>query len=165
MTLLLLACSNTGSVALGPQDGVPSTDTGAAATDTGEVVTHDPEGDYEGDFEVSVYWDAWDYAATCNDDEVELTVEGSDVEGVASCTFDWEDGGSMTFRVHVTGELDDDHLLDGDATVDLNDYTREDDSGATGDFASDAPRLGGSGEMSAYGEDMEYEWVLDLERR
>lgn len=162
MSLFLLACTNTGSVALGPE---PHSDTGLHGGDTGEVVEHDPNGDYEGELQVSVYWDVWDYSATCDDDDVELTVEDGQVDGTAVCVFDWDDGDSMQFRVRVTGEVDDEHMLDGDAYVDLADYTREDDSDASGDFSSDEPVLGGSDNMTAYGEDMEYEWQLVLERR
>ena len=157
MTLLLLACTNTGSVELGPS----TTDSGDPGGDTGEDV-FDPSGSYEGDLTVDVYWDVWDYDARCDDNDVEVVVDGDEVQGTASCTFDWDDGDSMTFRVTFDGSLDDDLGFEGDAVIDLNDFTREDESDASGSFAEGSARVQGDGDMTAYGETMDYAWELEL---
>ena len=163
MLFLLLACSDTGTVTLGKDDTASATDDTGAVDDTGEVTEHDPDGDYEGEFIVSVYWATWDEKYSCGDDG-ELTVEDGEVEGYGGCYLDFGNSG-ITFDAYISGELDDDNQFEGTALILLNDGVREDESDATGDFSADTATAEGSDDMTAYNETMDYDWELTLEKQ
>lgn len=164
MIVLLLACTNSGSITLGGDSGSTGSDTGSTGDDTGAASGHDPEGTYSGTIEVEIYWADWNFGDTCSGSRIEVEVEGTEVAGSGGCVFDWGDEGSMSFDVTVSGQLDDDDAFDGMAEILLNDGVREDESSASGDFSSDDATLGGFDDMTAYDRTMDYEWTMTLER-
>jgi hypothetical protein len=163
MIFLLLACTNTGTVSLGGDDTASTSDDTASVDDTGEVADHDPNGDYEGEFVVNVYWAVWDEKFSCGDDG-EITVDDGRVEGYGGCYLDFGDSG-ISFDAYIEGELDDDNQFEGTALILLNDGVREDESPAKGDFSSDSATAEGGGDMTAYNENMDYGWELNLEKQ
>ena len=159
MILLLLACAP-GTVTLGGVDTASIDDT-ASTDDTGEV--HDPDGSYGGRFEVSVWWKAWEYGVSCDGDDAEVQVEDGEVSGWGECKLDIENR-ELLFTVLVSGDLDEELQLEGEALILLNEGVREDESGSEGDFSAGTVTLGGDGDMTAYNETMDYEWLMELER-